>query len=77
MDPQDDDDMSEDFFDAVADCSLDVDGMWFDYAEELDRHPGAGAWTRMLRRQHMPEFGDVVDAEAADMIAERIMTLRR
>lgn len=75
--PQDDDDMNEDFFEAVADRSLDIDVMWFDYADERDRSPGAGAWTRMLRRQHMPEFGDDVDAEAADMIAERIATLRR
>ncbi len=74
--PQDEDDMSEDFFDAVADSSLDLDGMWFDYAEERDRRPGPGAWTRMLRRQHMPEFGDDVDDEAADMIADRIGTLR-
>lgn len=74
--PQDEDDMSEDFFDAVADCSLNIDGMWFDYLEEVDRSSEVGAWTRMLRRQHMPDFSDGVDAAAADMIAEKIMTLR-
>lgn len=74
--PQDEDDMSEDFFEAVSDSGLILDGMWFDYAQERDRGLGPGAWTRMLRRQHMSDFGDEVDAEAADMIADRIATLR-
>lgn len=75
--PEDEDDLSENFFDAVASASLDVDGMWFDYAEERDRGGADGAWTRMLRRQHISEYGDELDEEAAGLIADRIATLRQ
>lgn len=75
--PEDEDDLSEDFFDAVASASLDVDGMWFDYAEERDRGGADGAWTRMLRRQHMSEYADELDEEAAGLVAGRIATLRQ
>ena len=75
--PQDEDDMSEDFFDAVASASLDLDGMWFDYAEERERGDPDGAWTRMLRREHMSDYGDALDDEAARLIADRISTLRQ
>lgn len=75
--PEDEEDTSEDFFDAVASASLDAEGMWFDYAEERDRGGTDGAWTRMLRRQHMSEYGGELDEEAAGLIAGRIATLRQ
>tara|TARA_R110000787_G_scaffold42319_7_gene104090 strand:+ start:52 stop:702 length:651 start_codon:yes stop_codon:yes gene_type:complete len=74
--PEDEDDYCENFFDAVADASLNLEGDWFLYAEERDHRPGPGAWTRMLRHHHHSDGGDDVDDEAADMIADRIATLR-
>lgn len=74
--PDDDDDMRDEFADAVADSSLELDGMWFHYAQELDRDHQPGAWGRMLRRLHMSDGDDDSFDEAAAMIAGRIATLR-
>lgn len=67
--PEDEDDTAEDFFDAVADQSLDLDGIWFNYAEQRDRGR-EGAWDRAF------DNGLDVDGAAADIIADRIATLR-
>lgn len=73
--PEDEDDLCEDFGEAVADQGLNLDGLWFDYAAERDRG-SPGAWRRMLRRNHMGEYGFEAESDAADLIAARIATLR-